>query len=134
MFTLGRDLCDKCAQACTDTLLTAEQSHSVKRYYKQWIANLRREDQVLPQVQGLLPLLQRGIGFHHSGLLPLLKEIVEMLFSQGLIKVLFATETFAIGVNMPAKAVCFNGIAKFDGVSRRYFLATEFECVLFIHM
>ena len=73
----------------------------------------------------MLPLLQRGVGVHHSGMLPLLKEIVEILFAAGLVKLLFATETFAIGVNMPAKAVCFAGIVKFDGGGRRYFLASE---------
>jgi antiviral helicase SKI2 len=49
------------------------------------------------------------VGVHHGGLLPILKEIVEILFSRGLIKVLFATETFAMGVNMPARTVVYNG-------------------------
>ena len=49
-----------------------------------------------------------------------------MLFSSGYIKLLFATETFAVGINMPAKAVCFAGLAKFDGVGRRYFLSSEY--------
>lgn len=111
----------------TETRLnTAEEAQFVKDYYMKCIANLRKEDQTLSQVVELLPLLQRGVGVHHSGLLPLLKEIVEMLFSAGYIKLLFATETFAIGVNMPAKAVCFNGISKFDGIQRRFFLASEY--------
>lgn len=50
-------------------------------------------------------LLKRGIGVHHSGILPLLKEVVEMMFQEGLVKLLFATETFAMGVNMPARTV-----------------------------
>jgi antiviral helicase SKI2 len=50
--------------------------------------------------------LLRGVGVHHGGLLPIIKEMVEMLFARGLVKVLFATETFAMGVNMPAKCVC----------------------------
>jgi ATP-dependent RNA helicase DOB1 len=53
---------------------------------------------MLPQVEALLPLLKRGIGIHHGGLLPILKEIVEILFSEGLIKALFATETFVSGL------------------------------------
>lgn len=68
----------------------------------------------------LLPLLKRGIGIHHGGLLPLLKEVVEILFGEGLIKVLFATETFSIGINMPAKTVVFTDLKKFDGFSSRY--------------
>lgn len=56
---------------------------------------------------------------HHGGLLPILKEMVEILFARGLIKVLFATETFAMGVNMPARSVVFNSIRKHDGTQFR---------------
>jgi superfamily II RNA helicase len=61
-----------------------------------------------------LSLLKKGVAFHHSGLLPLLKEIVEVLFSRGLVKVLFATETFAVGINMPTKTVVFTSYRKVD--------------------
>ena len=54
-------------------------------------------------LQAMLPLLKRGVGVHHSGLLPILKELVEILFQEHLIKALFATETFAMGLNMPAR-------------------------------
>lgn len=70
------------------------------------IDQLSDEDKKLPQVEHVLPLLKKGIGIHHSGLLPLLKEVIEILFSEGLIKALFATETFAMGLNMPARTVC----------------------------
>lgn len=63
-------------------------------------------DQTLPQVERMRKHLMRGVGVHHGGLLPIIKEMVEMLFARGLVKVLFATETFAMGVNMPAKCVC----------------------------
>lgn len=81
---------------------------------------LSKDDQHLPQVENLLPLLQRGIGIHHGGLLPILKETVEVLFSEGLIRALFATETFAMGLNMPARTVLFTGMRKFDGQSYRW--------------
>ncbi len=55
-------------------------------------------------------LLKRGIGIHHSGVLPILKEVVELLFQRGFVKLLFATETFAMGVNMPARTVVFDNI------------------------
>jgi antiviral helicase SKI2 len=71
-------------------------------------------------------LLSRGIGVHHGGLLPIVKEVVEMLFQRGLVKVLFATETFAMGVNMPARSVVFSGIRKHDGHSFRELLAGEY--------
>lgn len=60
-------------------------------------------------------MLKRGIAVHHAGLLPIIKEIVEMLFCRGLVQVLFATETFAMGVNAPARAVVFNSLEKHDG-------------------
>jgi ATP-dependent RNA helicase DOB1 len=55
-------------------------------------------------------------------LLPILKEIVEILFSEGLIKALFATETFAIGINMPAKTVVFTNTRKWDGKEFRWYV------------
>ena len=55
-------------------------------------------------------------GVHHSGILPILKEIVELLFANGFVKVLFATETFAMGVNMPAKSVIFTAVNKFGNI------------------
>jgi antiviral helicase SKI2 len=68
----------------------------------------------------------RGIGVHHGGLLPIMKEIVEILFGRGLVKVLFATETFAMGVNMPARTVVFSSVRKHDGRSFRNLLSGEY--------
>src|SRR5581483_10014383 len=67
----------------------------------------------MPQIIELKDLLVKGIGIHHSGLLPVLKEIIEILFSQGLVKLLFATETFAVGVNMPTRTVIFTELTKY---------------------
>src|SRR3989338_5181287 len=58
-------------------------------------------------------------------MLPDIKHIVEKLFGMGLIKALYATETFAVGINMPAKTVCFNSLTKFDGMSFRYLNSKE---------
>lgn len=90
------------------------------------IETLNEADRDLPQIHNILPLLRRGIGIHHSGLLPILKETIEILFQEGLIKVLFATETFSIGLNMPAKTVVFTSVRKFDGVSQRWVSPSEF--------
>ncbi len=76
---------------------------------------LSTEIQTLQSTKALLTALSHGIGFHHAGMLPQQRELVEELFSQRLIQVLFATETFSVGVNMPAKTVILNGIRKFDG-------------------
>ncbi|KAF1937310.1 ATP-dependent RNA helicase-like protein DOB1 [Clathrospora elynae] len=98
----------------------------VAKVFNSAIEMLSEEDRQLPQIQHILPLLRRGIGVHHSGLLPILKETIEILFQEGLIKVLFATETFSIGLNMPAKTVVFTSVRKFDGVSQRWVTPSEF--------
>jgi ATP-dependent RNA helicase DOB1 len=87
---------------------------------------LSEDDRQLPQIEHILPLLKRGIGIHHSGLLPILKEVIEILFQEGLIKVLFATETFSIGLNMPAKTVVFTSVRKFDGKTTRWVSGGEY--------
>lgn len=87
---------------------------------------LSEEDRLLPQVENVLPLLRRGIGIHHGGLLPILKETIEILFAEGLIKALFATETFAMGLNMPARTVMFTGMRKFDGKDFRWVTSGEY--------
>lgn len=71
-------------------------------------------------------VLEKGIGIHHAGLLPGLKEAVERLFAQSLVKVLYATETFAVGINMPAKSVAFNSLIKYDGVSFHILRSKEY--------
>ncbi|EXJ58711.1 hypothetical protein A1O7_06140 [Cladophialophora yegresii CBS 114405] len=98
----------------------------VSKVFDSALEMLSPEDKNLPQIQHLLPLLRRGIGIHHSGLLPILKETIEILFQEGLIKVLFATETFSIGLNMPAKTVVFTSVRKFDGISQRWITGGEF--------
>nr|XP_016479404.1 PREDICTED: DExH-box ATP-dependent RNA helicase DExH9-like [Nicotiana tabacum] len=87
---------------------------------------LSDDDKKLPQVLNMLPLLKRGIGVHHSGLLPILKEVIEILFQEGFIKCLFATETFSIGLNMPAKTVVFTNVRKFDGDKFRWISSGEY--------
>ena len=98
----------------------------VSKVFESAIESLSDEDKTLPQIQHILPLLRRGIGVHHSGLLPILKETIEILFQENLIKVLFATETFSIGLNMPAKTVVFTSVEKFDGTNNRYLTPSEF--------
>ncbi|KAH8677620.1 rRNA-processing arch domain-containing protein [Xylariales sp. PMI_506] len=98
----------------------------VQKVFSSAIESLSEEDRDLPQIQNILPLLEKGIGVHHSGLLPILKETIEILFQEGLIKVLFATETFSIGLNMPAKTVVFTQVTKWDGTQRRPLTSSEY--------
>lgn len=71
-------------------------------------------------------ILERGIGYHHAGMLPQQKEIVERLFSKALIKLLYTTETFAMGINMPARCVVFDSLMKFDGVDFDYMRTRDY--------
>jgi len=80
----------------------------------------------LKSTRTLKQTISQGIAFHHAGLLPAIKEIVEELFSEGKIKVLYATETFAVGINMPAKTVCFNALRKYDGIQFRNLNTKEY--------
>ncbi len=72
-------------------------------------------------------LISCGIAYHHAGMLPTLKEVVERLFTSGLIQLLFTTETFAVGINMPACTVVFDSLRKYDGISFRYLKAREYH-------
>ncbi|XP_029680470.1 exosome RNA helicase MTR4 [Formica exsecta] len=107
-------------------LNTLEEKKLVDEVFNNAIDVLNDEDKKLPQVTNLLPLLRRGIGIHHGGLLPILKETVEILFGEGLIKALFATETFAMGLNMPARTVLFTAPRKFDGKDFRWITSGEY--------
>ena len=105
---------------------STEEQDSIANIFNNAIDNLAPDDRTLPQITNLLPLLKRGIGIHHGGLLPILKEVIEILFQEGLIKVLFATETFSIGLNMPAKTVVFTNVRKFDGQEFRNLSSGEY--------
>ncbi|GAW07422.1 antiviral helicase [Lentinula edodes] len=105
---------------------STDEQDLVTNIFTNAIENLSPDDRNLPQIAQLLPLLRRGIGVHHSGLLPILKEVIEILFQEGLIKVLFATETFSIGLNMPAKTVVFTDTRKYDGREQRSLSSGEY--------
>jgi len=85
-----------------------------------------KEYLVLPEYKFIIGLLRKGIAIHHAGILKEFREMIEMLFGKKYIKVLLATETFAMGINMPAKASVFTSIQKFDGKSFRTILPWEY--------
>lgn len=127
VFSFSKNLCESYAlQMSNLTFNEKSEKDMVEKVFNSALEMLTEEDKQLPQIQNILPLLKRGIGIHHSGLLPILKETIEILFQEGLIKVLFATETFSIGLNMPAKTVVFTSVRKFDGVSQRWVTPSEF--------
>lgn len=80
----------------------------------------------LPEYHELVSLLEKGIAIHHAGIMPILREMVELLFGKGYIKVLFATETFAVGLNMPTKTVIFTSMNKITSDGHRDLYAHEY--------
>lgn len=127
VFSFSKNNCEAYALQMSNLTFNEESEKGmVDKVFNSALEMLSEEDKQLPQIQNILPLLKRGIGIHHSGLLPILKETIEILFQEGLIKVLFATETFSIGLNMPAKTVVFTSVRKFDGVAIRWVSPSEF--------
>ncbi|CCH58427.1 hypothetical protein TBLA_0A06360 [Henningerozyma blattae CBS 6284] len=105
---------------------TNKEKSQIHMFIEKSITRLRKEDRELPQILKIRSLLERGIAVHHGGLLPIVKELIEILFAKGLIRVLFATETFAMGLNLPTRTVVFSEIKKHDGNSQRYLTPGEF--------
>ena len=127
VFSFSRRECEEHPKALTSlNFTTDEEKASIREVYDCALQTLLPEDRELAAVTKILPVLERGIGIHHSGLLPVVKEIVEILFGEGLLKVLFATETFAMGLNMPARCVVFTAFRKFDGVEERVIAPGEY--------
>ncbi|GLE09304.1 hypothetical protein PINS_up020913 [Pythium insidiosum] len=86
----------RCLMSKLDFNTEEEKATWLSRVFKNAIDSLSDDDKTLPQVDSILPLLRRGIGIHHGGLLPILKEVIEIMFGEGLLKCLFATETFSM--------------------------------------
>ncbi|PIL31494.1 hypothetical protein GSI_06196 [Ganoderma sinense ZZ0214-1] len=127
VFTFSKKRCEENAGTLTTKdFSTAVEKSEIHVAVEKALSRLKGSDKQLPQIRRMRELLSRGIGVHHGGLLPIVKEVVEILFARGLVKVLFATETFAMGVNMPAKCVVFSHIRKHDGRSFRDILPGEY--------
>ena len=127
VFSFSKRECEAFSMSLKNCDFNSEDERdSIDRIFHNAMQTLSEEDQQLPQVQMMLPLLKRGIGIHHGGLLPIVKEVIELLFQEGLLKVLFTTETFSMGINMPAKTVVFTSIEKFDGDEFRWITGGEY--------
>jgi ATP-dependent RNA helicase DOB1 len=127
IFSFSRRACEGAAMHARglEPLSDAKQT-AIRAVFDAAVATLGETDQQVEQIEKLLPLLLRGVAVHHSGLLPVLKEVVEILFQEGLVLLLFATETFALGLNMPARAVVFTSLRKWDGETFRPPSAAEY--------
>ena len=127
IFTFSKRKCEEFS-ACLSTvdLTNRAEKNEIHVFIEKSISRLREADRRLPQILRMKDLLKRGLAVHHAGLLPILKETVEILFSKGFVRVLFATETFAMGVNMPARTVVFQSTRKHDGRVFRDLLPGEY--------
>ena len=113
-FVLSRKQCEQYAKKLEHSLLDTSDTAAVKHILTFHLHRYMEQLEKVPQYHQVYDLLCRGVAFHHSGLLPILKEIIEILFSKGYVKMLFCTETFAVGLNMPTKTVLFAGFKKYD--------------------
>ena len=113
-FVLSRKQCESYAAKVEHSLLDTSDTATVKHIITFHLHRHMKDLEKIPQYHQIYELLIRGVAFHHSGLLPILKEIIEILFTKGFVKMMFCTETFAVGLNMPTKTVLFAGFKKYD--------------------
>ncbi|KAF9886665.1 hypothetical protein FE257_011178 [Aspergillus nanangensis] len=127
IFVFSKKRCEENADSLSNQdFCNATEKSLVHMFIEKSLTRLKPEDRDLPQIRRLRDLLSRGVAVHHGGLLPIMKEIVEILFAKSLVKVLFATETFAMGLNLPTRTVVFSGFRKHDGKSFRDLLPGEY--------
>lgn len=130
VFVFSRKNVETCAKEITVNLLeddskvpytTRDECEKIIKKFPNY-----KEYLELPEYLELVGLLEKGIGIHHSGMIPVLREIVELMISQKRIKLLFATESFAIGLDCPIKTAVFSSLTKFDGTNMRYVMPHEY--------
>jgi ATP-dependent RNA helicase HelY len=127
-FLPGRRVVEDAAMGASHhSFTTPEEEIKIREEIGIWLDNLPKEDRNLQQVHALIRLLPRGLAFHHAGLLPGLKVLVETLFAQGYLRAVFATDTLALGINMPARSVIVGSLSKFDGQEMRLLTPNEYR-------
>ncbi|MFM7014423.1 MAG: DEAD/DEAH box helicase, partial [Actinomycetota bacterium] len=120
-FIFSRAGCDQAVRLCHSygiRLTTKEQQLEIRAIVEDKCSSIADEDLATLGYFEWLSGLERGIAAHHAGMLPAFKEVVEELFLRRLVKVVFATETLALGINMPARTVVLERLDKFNGESR----------------
>jgi antiviral helicase SKI2 len=129
-FVFSRKNVELFAKEVTTVLLEDDSKipYTVRRECEQIVRKLPnfQEYLTLPEYNQLVSLLEKGIGIHHSGMIPILREIVELMISKKYIKLLFATESFAIGLDCPIRTAIFTSLTKFDGNYQRFLMAHEY--------
>jgi superfamily II RNA helicase len=125
-FQFSRRACEEAAESCI-ALGTVPHGMELVQEAKQRLADLSPEDRALRQIGLLFRLLPRGIAVHHAGLLPVVKILVEELFQSGRLRAVFATDTLALGINMPARTVVIGEMSKWDGRQHRLLTPNEYR-------
>ena len=119
-FLFSRNKCEEYANLITKNLLTSEQSANVLNIFDNKLAPYKKLYEKTAQYNNLRKTLAKGIGYHHSGLIPILKEVVEILLDKGLLLLNFCTETFAVGFNCKIKTVLLTSLEKYSNNGFRY--------------
>lgn len=118
VFIFSRAGCDAAVeqvQAARLALTSAHEREQIERIVDAACAHIPREDKLALRFAEFRLALSHGLASHHAGMLPAFKEVVEDLFTRGLVKVVFATETLALGINMPARTVVIERLSKWNG-------------------
>ena len=129
VFIFSRNGCDQAVRQCLYegiALTNREEREEIRRVANGLLATLSDEDRRVLETREWLTGLERGVAAHHAGLLPGFKAVVEQLFQRRLVKLVFATETLALGINMPARAVVIERLDKFNGEQRVPLTSGEF--------
>ena len=129
VFIFSRVGCEQAVRVCREAgirLTTAEEQERIREYVELRASVLAPEDLDVLGYEDWLDALERGISAHHAGLIPLFKETVEELFERSLVKVVFATETLSLGINMPAKTVVIERLVKFTGERHELMTPADF--------
>ena len=129
-YVFSRKQLEVCAEELTTNLLEFDSKipYTIDRECEQIIRKLPNYQEYLhlPEYINTVKLLRKGVGIHHAGLMPILREIVELLFVRGFIKILFCTETMSVGINFPVKTTIFTDIYKFNGEINRLLYSHEY--------
>lgn len=125
-FVFSRKRTEKICKMINISLVTSEETSEILNIFDHQMSKYKKTYEHTLQYNELRKLCSKGIAYHHSGVVPILKEVIEILFSKNLIKILVATETFAVGVNAPTKTVVFLELHKYCENQVRYLQTDEY--------
>jgi ATP-dependent RNA helicase HelY len=129
-FLFSRAACEDSVSFCLRehlSLNTKQEAHTIDKYLEEKVAPLTQSDLECLNYETFRTALKAGFAAHHAGALPLFKEAVEELFTTGLIKVVFATETLSLGINMPARSAVIEALTKWNGEAHRPLTPGEYK-------